>query len=62
MSWIPYRGKEVGAMRNMESFSEGQGLVEYALIMLFVAIAIIVVLAVLGPYIGNMYSQVVPNI
>lgn len=49
-------------MRNMESFSKGQGLVEYALIMLFVAIAIIVVLAVLGPYIGNMYSQVVPNI
>jgi len=46
----------------MESFGKGQGLVEYALIMLFVAIAIIVVLAVLGPAVGNMYSQVVPNI
>lgn len=49
-------------MRDMESFGKGQGLVEYALIMLFVAIAIIVVLAVLGPAVGNMYSQVVPNI
>ena len=49
-------------MHNMESFQNGQGLVEYALIMLFVAIMIIVVLAVLGPAVGNMYSQVVPNI
>ncbi|MCZ7551606.1 MAG: pilus assembly protein [Anaerolineae bacterium UTCFX2] len=49
-------------MHNMESFQKGQGLVEYALIMLFVAIMIIVVLAVLGPAVGNMYSQVVPNI
>ncbi len=40
----------------------GQGLVEYALIMLLVAIIVIVVLALLGPPIGNMYSDVVRNI
>jgi pilus assembly protein Flp/PilA len=55
-------GKEVESMRYMESFVKGQGLVEYALIMLFVALIIIVVLAILGPSVGNMYSQVVPNI
>lgn len=41
---------------------KGQGLVEYALIMLLVAIIVIVVLALLGPPIGNMYSDVVRNI
>ena len=40
----------------------GQGLVEYALIMLLVAIIVIVVLALFGPAIGNLYSSVVQNI
>jgi pilus assembly protein Flp/PilA len=40
----------------------GQGLVEYALIMLLVAMAVIVILALLGPYIGNLYSSVIQNL
>ncbi len=40
----------------------GQGLVEYAFIMLLVAIVVIVVLALLGPSIGNLYSSVVQGI
>jgi pilus assembly protein Flp/PilA len=40
----------------------GQGLVEYALIMLLVALIVIVVLALVGPAVGNMFSQVVPKI
>ena len=42
--------------------TRGQGLVEYALIMLFVALVIIVVLALFGPAVGNMYSNVITNI
>ena len=38
----------------------GQGLVEYALIILFVAIAIIAILVLLGPAIGNIFSQIKP--
>jgi pilus assembly protein Flp/PilA len=38
---------------------EGQGLVEYALILLFIAIAVIAVLVIVGPAVGNMYSSVV---
>jgi pilus assembly protein Flp/PilA len=38
----------------------GQGLVEYALIILFVAIAVIAILALLGPVIGRIFSQVTP--
>ena len=41
---------------------KGQGLVEYAMIMLLVALLVIVILALLGPAVGNMYSEVVPKI
>jgi pilus assembly protein Flp/PilA len=40
----------------------GQGLVEYALIMLLVAIIVIVVLALFGPAVGNLYSSVIQNL
>jgi len=38
---------------------EGQGLVEYALILVLVAIVVIVILAILGPVIGKVFSNVV---
>ena len=38
---------------------KGQGLVEYALILVLVAIVIIVILAILGPAIGNVFSDVI---
>jgi pilus assembly protein Flp/PilA len=41
---------------------KGQGLVEYALILVLVAIVIIVILSVLGPAIGNVFSQIVNTI
>ena len=37
---------------------EGQGLVEYALILVLVAIVVIAVLMVLGPTIGNVFSSI----
>lgn len=39
----------------------GQGLVEYALILVLVAIAVVVVLTVLGPQLGQMFSTVTEN-
>jgi pilus assembly protein Flp/PilA len=36
----------------------GQGLVEYALILVLVAIVVIVALMVLGPIIGNTFSTI----
>jgi pilus assembly protein Flp/PilA len=38
----------------------GQGLVEYALILIMVAVVVLVVLAVLGPAIGNIFSNIMP--
>ena len=38
---------------------EGQGLVEYALILVMVAIIVVVILALLGPAIGHVFSSVI---
>jgi pilus assembly protein Flp/PilA len=41
---------------------EGQGLVEYALILVLVAVVVIVILALLGPSIGNIFSNIVNSL
>jgi len=41
---------------------EGQGLVEYALILVLVAVVVIVILALLGPAIGNIFSYIVHSL
>jgi pilus assembly protein Flp/PilA len=38
---------------------DGQGLVEYALILVLVAVVVIVILALLGPAIGNVFSNII---
>jgi pilus assembly protein Flp/PilA len=38
---------------------EGQGLVEYALILVLVAVVVIAVLLLLGPVIGNVFSNII---
>jgi pilus assembly protein Flp/PilA len=38
---------------------EGQGLVEYALILVLVAVVVIVILALIGPAIGRIFSNIV---
>lgn len=37
----------------------GQGLVEYALIMVLVAVVVIAVLGLLGPAVGDVFSNIV---
>jgi len=41
---------------------KGQGLVEYALILVLVAIVVIAVLVLLGPAIGNVFSTIMTNL
>jgi pilus assembly protein Flp/PilA len=44
---------------NERRLNAGQGLVEYALILVFVAVVMVIIIAVLGPGIGNVYSNIV---
>jgi pilus assembly protein Flp/PilA len=39
----------------------GQGLVEYALILLLIALAVIIILSVFGVELGSVYSNVIDN-
>ena len=41
---------------------KGQGLVEYALILVLVAVVVIVILALLGPAIGNVFSEIMTSL
>jgi pilus assembly protein Flp/PilA len=41
---------------------KGQGLVEYALILVLVAVVVIVILALLGPAIGNIFSSIMKGL
>lgn len=49
-----WRGREVS--------QEGQGLVEYALILVLVVLVVFIVVAWIGPWIGNVFSNVIFNI
>jgi pilus assembly protein Flp/PilA len=40
----------------------GQGLVEYALILVLIAVVVLAVLLLLGPAVGNMFSEITCNI
>ena len=50
-------GKEVKEML-FAPMEKGQGLVEYALILVLVAIVVIAVLMLMGPIIGNTFSMI----
>lgn len=43
-------------------YQRGQGLVEYAMIMMLVAIIVIIILALFGSSVGNMFSSVIVNL
>jgi pilus assembly protein Flp/PilA len=44
--------------RTAQGHASGQGLVEYALIIVLVAIVVIAALLILGPVVGNAFSTV----
>jgi pilus assembly protein Flp/PilA len=53
--------KEVNGMLFLPR-EKGQGLVEYALILVLVAIVVIAILLLLGPVIGNIFSNIIEAI
>ena len=49
----------VGARLSYSPPQKGQGLVEYALVLVLVAVVVIAILTLLGPQIGNVFSRIV---
>ncbi len=45
--------------RQIQAWEAGQGLVEYALILIFVAVVLIAILTVLSPGLVNIYQNIV---
>jgi pilus assembly protein Flp/PilA len=41
---------------------QGQGLVEYALILVLIAVVVIAILLIVGPAVGNVFSNLVANL
>jgi Flp pilus assembly pilin Flp len=50
----------MGMVKSMKT--SGQGIIEYALILLLVVMAVITVLTVLGPAVGEAFSRVISAI
>jgi pilus assembly protein Flp/PilA len=46
------------ALTRAQRAEEGQGLVEYALILILIAVVVIVILAVVGQQVTNVYSNI----
>lgn len=44
------------------SSRKGQGLVEYALLILLIGLAVLVALALFGSGVGNMFSNIIANV
>ena len=42
--------------------TRGQGLVEYALLIIFVAVGLIALLTILGPGLSNIYQNIIDNL
>ncbi len=55
---VPLLGTSRDELQSQRASPYGQGLVEYALILVLVAVVVIVVLALLGPTIGNIFSNI----
>lgn len=53
---------EVSRMIYLPRDTVGQGLVEYALILVLVAVVVIAILALLGPALGNIFSNIYENV
>ena len=61
-NWLTGKAGEGGEVMLFIPGEEGQGLTEYAMILILVAVVVVLILLVLGPEIGNMFSSVVAGI
>jgi pilus assembly protein Flp/PilA len=49
-------------IKRLRKHNSGQGLVEYALVLVLVSVVVIGILTILGPQVGNVFSRVVDGL
>ena len=49
-------------MSGPRQMEKGQGLVDYAMIIVLVAMVVLLILTVFGPAVGNMFSNIITSI
>lgn len=49
-------------MRQKTNPNRGQSITEYAMILILVVFIIFAILLLLGPIVGNLYSQIIPGL
>jgi pilus assembly protein Flp/PilA len=59
MLWEEWRHYLRSLWHARHASEEGQGLVEYAMILVLVVLIVLVVVTLLGPWVGNVYSNVI---
>lgn len=52
----------LSSRRALDRLTRGQGLVEYALILIFVAVVLIAILTILGPGLTDIYSNIIAHL
>ena len=62
MTGLPWKGGGVAKSDQAFSLARGQGLLEYSLAIVLVAIIVVVVVALLGSSTGNLFSNIVGNV
>jgi pilus assembly protein Flp/PilA len=55
LHWLSFR-------LSMNRWIRGQGLVEYALLLIFVAVVLVALLTILGPGIRDVYQNIIDNL
>lgn len=58
LTWRQWLATRLASSR----LTRGQGLVEYALILVFVAVVLIAILTVLGPGLTDIYENIIANL
>lgn len=54
-----WRRALLACQHHTRKFNDGQGLVEYALILVLVAVVVIFIMSVMGSSLGNVFSNIV---
>jgi pilus assembly protein Flp/PilA len=61
MNLVSFQSTVLGWLPDLKDDESGQGLVEYAFILVLIALMVIVILIILGNQVANMWNNITPG-